>query len=138
VALWPTPEGRARAVQAYRDCRRAEQARHQEWEGDWQAPRSESVRRLVAEAFAPRTQLHDADQGEVLTASADIDDVSAEELAEMRAVAWGEFMAGETSLVTTTVDTLGRPAAERIYGADLVQRARKLAGGSSLMTIGRR
>ncbi|MGW3745940.1 transcriptional regulator [Streptomyces sp. NPDC005146] len=140
VALWPTAEGRARAVQAYRDSHRAKQARHQEWDGNWQAPRSMSVRRLVAEAFASRPQQADEDQGEVLTASAGIDDVSAEELAEMRATALGEFMTGETSLITTTRDTLGRPAAERIYGANLVQRALRLASGSrsSLMALGYR
>ncbi|WP_344384682.1 hypothetical protein [Streptomyces thermolineatus] len=33
VALWPTEEGWERAVQTYRDSRRAEKARHQEWEG---------------------------------------------------------------------------------------------------------
>jgi DNA-binding transcriptional ArsR family regulator len=62
VALWPTAEGRARAVTAYRDSRYAEQARHQEWEGLWQAPRSLATRRLVAEALAPQTQVSRQDE----------------------------------------------------------------------------
>ncbi|WP_331756483.1 MULTISPECIES: transcriptional regulator [unclassified Streptomyces] len=141
VALWPHAEGRARAVQAYRDSRRAEQARHQEWEGRWQAPRSESVRRLVAEAFIPRQeQPMDRTQGEVLPAETSIDDLAAEEVAELRATARGEFMRGETTLITSTVDAFGRPAAERLYGADLVQRALRFTSGSrsSLMTLGHR
>ncbi|MCX4821879.1 hypothetical protein OG883_18710 [Streptomyces sp. NBC_01142] len=56
----------------------------------------------------------------------------------MRATGLGEFMAGDTTLIMTTFDTLGPAAAEHIYGADLVRRARKLASSSSLMTIGRR
>ncbi|MEU3407516.1 transcriptional regulator [Streptomyces sp. NPDC006670] len=141
VALWPHAEGRARAVQAYRDSRRAEQARHQEWEGLWQAPRSESVRRLVAEAFIPRQeQPMDSRQGGVLLAETSIDDLAAEEVEELRATARGEFMRGETTLITSTVDAFGRPAAERIYGADLVQRALRFTSGSrsSLMTLGHR
>ncbi|MEU9083374.1 transcriptional regulator [Streptomyces sp. NPDC048357] len=140
AALWPHAEGRARAVQAYRDSRRAEQARHREWEGDWQAPRSESVRRLVADAFAPSPQQPYEGGGDVLAADAvmGVDDLSAEERAVLREQACSEFMYGETTLVTSTVDAYGRPAAERIYGADLVQRALRLASGSlsSLMTLG--
>nr|AAQ93523.1 hypothetical protein pSCL2.3.73.1 [Streptomyces clavuligerus] len=56
----------------------------------------------------------------------------------MRATAWGEFMAGDTTLIETTFDTLGPDATVAIFGADLVQRARKLTGGSSRMTVGRR
>ncbi|MFJ6053617.1 transcriptional regulator [Streptomyces sp. NPDC092307] len=138
VALWPHAEGRARAVQAYRDSRHAEQARHREWEGDWQAPRSESVRRLVAETFAPQQPYEDG--GDVLAADAvmGVDDLSAEERAVLRKQAEGEFMYGETTLITSTVDAYGRPATERIYGADLVQRALRLASGSrsSLMALG--
>ncbi|WP_327732913.1 hypothetical protein OG749_02615 [Streptomyces nojiriensis] len=141
VALWPTAEGRARAVQAYRDSRHAEQARHQEWEGHWQAPRSEAVRRLVAEAFIPRQeQPMDDTKGEVLPAETGIDDLTTEEVAELRATARSEFMRGETTLITSAVDALGRPAAERLYGADLVQRALRLTSSSwsSLMTLAHR
>ncbi|MGW6857822.1 transcriptional regulator [Streptomyces xanthophaeus] len=136
VALWPTEEGRERAVQAYRDSRRAEQARHQEWEGAWTPPRSESVRRLVADAFTPQQQHEES--VEMQPALNGIEDLSPEDLADMRATGMGEFMAGDTTLIMTTFDTLGPAAAVHIYGADLVQRARKLASSSSLMTVGRR
>ncbi|MCY0921150.1 helix-turn-helix domain-containing protein [Streptomyces sp. H27-G5] len=136
VALWPTEDGRQRAVQAYRDSRRAEQARHQEWEGAWTLPRSESVRRLVADAFTPQQQ-HE-EPVEMQPALRGIEDLNPEDLADMRATGMGEFMAGDTTLIMTTFDTLGPAAAEHIYGADLVQRARKLASSSSLMTVGRR
>ncbi|MFG2668851.1 winged helix-turn-helix domain-containing protein [Streptomyces sp. NPDC048387] len=136
VALWPTEEGRERAVQAYRDSRRAEKARHQEWEGDWQAPRSMAVRRMVAEAFAPQAQ--PSDQYESLPELGGVEDLSEQDLADMRATGWGEFMAGDTTLVMSTYDALGPAAAVHIFGADLVQRARKLASGSSLMNVGRR
>lgn len=136
AALWPTEEGRERAVQAYRDSRRAEKARHQEWEGPWQAPRSMAVRRMVAEAFAPRAQPYD--QGEPLPELGGVEDLSEQDVADMRATGWGEFMAGDTTLVMSTYDALGPAAAVHIFGADLVQRARKLASSSSLMTVGRR
>ncbi|MFD3665800.1 winged helix-turn-helix domain-containing protein [Streptomyces sp. NPDC058659] len=136
VALWPTEEGRQRAVQAYRDSRRAEKARHQEWEGAWTPPSSESVRRLVADAFTPQQQ-HE-EPVEMQPALNGIEDLSPEDLADMRATGMGEFMAGDTTLIMTTFDTLGPAAAVHIYGADLVQRARKLASSSSLMTVGRR
>ncbi|MFE2383162.1 helix-turn-helix domain-containing protein [Streptomyces misionensis] len=140
VALWPTEEGRERAVQAYRESRRAEKARHQEWEGAWQAPRSMAVRRMVAEAFAlqSRPQEQPCGQGESLPELVGVEDLSSEDLAAMRSTGWGEFMAGDTTLVLSTYDVLGPAAAVHIFGADLVQRARKLASGSSLMTVGRR
>ncbi|MFF7342010.1 winged helix-turn-helix domain-containing protein [Streptomyces sp. NPDC008163] len=136
VALWPTKEGRERAVQAYRDSRRAEKARHQEWEGAWQAPRSMAVRRMVAEAFAPQAQ--PSDQYEPLPELGGVEDLSEQDRAEMRATARGEYMAGDTTLVMSIYDGLGPAAAVHIFGADLVQRVRKLASGSSLMTVGRR
>ncbi|MGW1776224.1 helix-turn-helix domain-containing protein [Streptomyces sp. NPDC002104] len=136
VALWPTEKGRQRAVQAYRDSRRAEKARHQEWEGAWTPPSSESVRRLVADAFIPQQQHEES--VEMQPALNGIEDLSPEDLADMRATGMGEFMAGDTTLIMTTFDTLGPAAAVHIYGADLVQRARKLASSSSLMTVGRR
>lgn len=136
VALWPTEEGRERAVQAYRDSRRAEKARHQEWEGAWQAPRNMAVRRMVAEAFAPQEQ--PSGQGESLPELGGVEDLSPEDVADMRVTGWGEFMAGDTTLVMTTYDALGPAAAVHIFGADLVRRARKLASSSSLMTVGRR
>lgn len=113
-----------------------EKARHQEWEGAWQAPRSMAVRRMVAEAFAPQAQPYVPD--EALPELGGVEDLTPQDLADMRATGWGGFMAGDTTLVMTTYDALAPAAAVHIFGADLVQRARKLAGSSSLMTVGRR
>ncbi|WP_406155520.1 helix-turn-helix domain-containing protein (plasmid) [Streptomyces sp. NBC_01023] len=137
TALWPHAEDRARAVQGYRDSRRAEQARHQEWVGEWARPRSESVRRLVADAFTLNQQPYEV-LGEAKPALNGVDDLRPQDMADMRAAAWGEFMAGETGLVTMTDDLLGRPAAVTIFGTELVQRALRLANGSSLMSLGGR
>ncbi|MGW3982801.1 transcriptional regulator [Streptomyces mirabilis] len=143
VALWPNPEGRARAVQAYRDSRRAEQARHQEWEasGD-DAPRSQAARNLWGRAVDTVKQIARQQEqpasNEGPAGLVGIEGVSDEDLADMRARALNEFMAGETEFLMTTLDLLGRPATERIYGADLVRRAKKLAEASAQMTIGRR
>ncbi|MFD3680588.1 winged helix-turn-helix domain-containing protein [Streptomyces sp. NPDC058613] len=140
AAQWPTTEGRARAVQAYRDSRRAEQARHQEWEGHWQAPTSKSVRRLVIASIPRQQQPADDAQGEILPAQTGIDDLDQEQRRELRAMARGEFTRGETTLVTGAVDTFGQAAAERLYGADLVQRALRFTSGNrnSLMALGKK
>lgn len=138
TAQWPHAEGRARAVQAYRDSRRAEKARHQEWEGDWTPPRSESVRRLVANAFAPQQPQYDLPDGYQDAGETGPDVPGEEELKELRATAWQEFLLGRPDQVVMTLDTLGPAAAEQIYGADLVQRVRKLLSGTQLMTVGRR
>ncbi|MFC9622049.1 winged helix-turn-helix domain-containing protein [Streptomyces sp. NPDC056930] len=138
TAQWPHAEGRARAVQAYRDSRRAEKARHQEWEGDWTPPRSESVRRLVAAAFTPQQPQYDIPDRHQDARETGPDVPGEEELKEFRATAWQEFMLGRPDQVITTLDTLGPAAAEQIYGPELVQRVRKLISGTSLMTVGRR
>ncbi|MFI9588053.1 hypothetical protein ACIHCQ_41150 [Streptomyces sp. NPDC052236] len=91
----------------------------------------------MAEAFAPQPQQHE-DLGDATPAPDGTQGPGEQELAQLRATAWGEFMVGDTTHVVMTLNTLGRPATERIYGAELVQHVRKLAGGSSLMTIGRR
>ncbi|MER5974601.1 transcriptional regulator [Streptomyces sp. NPDC002055] len=147
-----TPAKRADAVEQWRGAQEAARrdrvqqvrARTERYDGDWHAPSSRAVQEEVEAAFA---QVRDAanggrhqDQDDV----ADDQDLEAElseqELAQLRADAWGQLMEGETDLVMTAVNSLGPPAAERIYGAELVHRARQIASGSrsSLMTYGRR
>ncbi|MFD5098921.1 helix-turn-helix domain-containing protein [Streptomyces albidochromogenes] len=138
TAQWPHAEGRARAVQAYRDSRRAEKARHQEWEGDWTPPRSESVRRLVADALTAKQPQYDLPDDHQNAGETGPDVPGEEELKEFRATAWQEFMLGRPDQVITTLDTLGPAAAEEIYGADLVQRVRKLLSSTHQMTVARR
>ncbi|MGW0669804.1 helix-turn-helix domain-containing protein [Streptomyces sp. NPDC002746] len=138
TAQWPHAEGRARAVQAYRDSRCAEKARHQEWEGDWTPPRSESVRRLVAAALTPQQPQYDLPDSHQDAGETGPDVPCEKELKELRAVAWQEFMLGRPDQVVMTLGTLGPAAAEQIYGAELVRRVRKLLSGTQLMTVGRR
>ncbi|MFI0020212.1 transcriptional regulator [Streptomyces griseus] len=137
VALWPTEQGRERAVEEYRDSRRAEKARHQEWEGNWTQPRSMVVRRLVAEAMPPQYPQHGLPDDYQDAGESGPDVPSEEELKEFRAVAWQEYMLGRPDQVITTLDTLGPDAAVQIYGPELVKRVRKLISGTQLMTVGR-
>ncbi|MEW2458755.1 transcriptional regulator [Streptomyces albus] len=117
-------------------------ARTERYEADWEAPTSRAVRREVEAAFAKVKEAanggphqNDVTDGQALEA-----ELREHELAQLRTDAWGQYMAGETDLVMTAVNAMGRPAAERIYGAELVQRAHRIASGShsSLMTYGRR
>lgn len=149
TTILDTPEKRAAAVEDWRAAQEAVRrerilqvrARHERFEGNWQTPTSRAVQKRVEAAFAEAFDLKPVDEpGEALPELAGPQDLTVEELQEMRAAAWGELMAGETTLVTSAVEMLGRPAAEHLYGPDLVRRARQLAAGarSSLMAIGRR
>ncbi|MER5501280.1 hypothetical protein ABT096_29325 [Streptomyces sp. NPDC002561] len=77
-------------------------------------------------------------QGQALPELGGVEDLSDKDLADMRATGWGEFMAGDTTLVMSTVDALGPAATEYDFGAELLQRAHRLTVSSSLMTIGHR
>ncbi|MEV7981511.1 hypothetical protein [Streptomyces sp. NPDC086519] len=59
-----------------------------------------------------------------------------QDLADARAASAGELMRGETTLILSAVDAVGRVAAERVYGVCLMRRALLLENGSrsSLMT----
>ncbi|MFJ2565800.1 transcriptional regulator [Streptomyces sp. NPDC087568] len=147
-----TPEKRADAIEQWRGAQEAARrhriqqvrARTERYEGDWDAPSSRAVQREVEAAFAQVREAANGgrhqDQDDVADDQGLEAELSEQELAQLRADAWGQFMAGETDLVMTAVNAMGRPAAERIYGAELVQRARQIASGSrsSLMTYGRR
>ncbi|MFH0246170.1 winged helix-turn-helix domain-containing protein [Streptomyces sp. HK10] len=136
-----TAAKRADAVNRWREdveaARRARirqvRARAERYDGDWQAPRSAAVRRLVAEAFAPRPEAHTA--AETLPALDGPQDLTVEELQAMRDAAWAEYMQGDTALVTSAVEAFGRPAAEAMYGLDLVQRALHLSRRSPRMSL---
>ncbi|MGW4596999.1 transcriptional regulator [Streptomyces sp. NPDC004457] len=147
-----TPEKRADAIEQWRGAQEAARrhriqqvrARAERYEGDWDAPSSRAVQREVEAAFAKVREAANGsrhqDQDDVADDQALEAELSEQELAQLRADAWGQFMAGETDLVMTAVNAMGRPAAERLYGAELVHRARQIASGSrsSLMTYGRR
>ncbi|MFH9090503.1 transcriptional regulator [Streptomyces sp. NPDC017673] len=147
-----TPAKRADAVEQWRGAQEAARrhriqqvrARTERYEGDWDAPTSRAVQREVEAAFAKVREAANGgrhqDQDDVADDQALDAELSEQELAQLRADAWGQFMAGETDLVMTAVNAMGPAAAERIYGAELVHRARQIASGSrsSLMTYGRR
>nr|WP_024126501.1 helix-turn-helix domain-containing protein [Streptomyces sp. FR1]AHE39120.1 Hypothetical protein pFRL3_343 [Streptomyces sp. FR1] len=131
VAQWHAAEEAARRhrIQSVRQ-------RNERFDGDWQAPRSAAVQRMVAEAIAATAT--PSTPGEALPDLAGPQDLTAEELQVMRQTAWAEFMHGDTSLVTSAVEVFGRDAAESMYGTALVQRVLGLSGHSTLMSLGRR
>ncbi|MGW8954677.1 transcriptional regulator [Streptomyces sp. NPDC055709] len=147
-----TPEKRAAAVEQWRGAQEARRrhriqqvrARTEWYEGGWEAPTSRAVQLEVEAAFAQVRETATGGRHQDQQDAADDQDagleLSEQEVADLRATARGEFMRGETTLVTSTVDMFGRPAAKRIYGPDLVQRALRLASGSrsSLMALGHR
>ncbi len=147
-----TPAKRTAAVKQWRAAQetarreRIQQVRDrtERYEADWDAPTSRAVRREVEAAFAKAKEAANGgrhqDQDDVTDDQALAAELSEQELAQLRLDAWGQYMAGETDLVMTAVNAMGRPAAERIYGTELVQRARRIASGSHspLMTYGRR
>ncbi|MGW4951550.1 transcriptional regulator [Streptomyces parvulus] len=147
-----TPAKRADAVAQWRGAQEAARRHHiqrvrarmDRYEGDWDAPTSRAVRREVEEAFAQVKEV--ANGGRRQGRNEVTDDQPAErepseqELAELRAVAWGELMHGEATLISSTVAALGPVGGQRVYGKELVRRALQLEAGfrSSLMTRGHR
>ncbi|WP_327713741.1 helix-turn-helix domain-containing protein (plasmid) [Streptomyces sp. NBC_00464] len=146
-----TPAKRGGAIEQWRGAQEAARrhriqqvrARSERFEGDWDAPSSQAVRRQVNEVFTavfhPQPQPA-APQEEAMPDVSGMEDLEAAELAQVRAEARERLMLGDTSLITVAVDGMGRESAEQLYGADLVRRALQLASGarSSLMTYGRR
>ena len=148
VTILDTPAKRAEAVAQWRAAQEAARrhriqqvrAQRERFEGDWEAPRSSAVARQVSQAFA---HVHEVANGGRNHDQAPAADALSEQglvdpqFDQMRAQAEGELMRGVTDLIELAVDAMGREAAERIYGADLVRRARQLASAarSSLMTL---
>jgi DNA-binding transcriptional ArsR family regulator len=144
-----TPEKRVVAVEDWRAAQEAARrhrieqvrARSERFEGDWQAPVSRAVQREVENAFAQVSAAASGGRLQGRERAADDQvaplELSEQEVEDLRATAQGQLMRGETDLIEGTVTALGREAAERIYGAGLVRRARQLAEAarSSHMTI---
>lgn len=131
VAQW-----HAAAEAARRHRIQSVRQRSERFDGDWQAPRSVAVQRMVADAIAAAAA--PAAPAEALPDLTGPRDLTDEELQVMRQTAWAEFMHGDTALVTSAVEAFGRATAESMYGTDLVQRALRLSGHSALMSLGRR
>jgi hypothetical protein len=151
VTVLDTPEKRAAAVEQWRGAQEAARrhriqqvrADRERYEGDWEAPSSRAVQREVEAAFAQVRGLEHGgrqqDQDHVDDDQAVELELSEQDLADLRATAEGQLMRGETDLITGTVNAMGRATAERIYGEELVCRARQLASvaHSSHITVGR-
>ncbi|MYZ34412.1 MULTISPECIES: hypothetical protein [unclassified Streptomyces] len=115
-------------------------ARTERFDGDATLPSSPAVQRDLTAAITQVKHAAAGHQDHAADDQAAEAELTEQALEELRAVAWGQFMEGETDLVMTAVNSMGRPAAERIYGTDLVQRARRIASSSrsSRLTYGRR
>ena len=101
-------------------------------------PRSAAVRRevdqLLEHALVPKPAAGDG--ASALPDLAGPQDLTDGELRDMRRAAAAELMSGETMLIGIAVDMWGGAVAERMYGVDLVHRARLLDGTTSLTTLG--
>ncbi|MGW1172000.1 transcriptional regulator [Streptomyces sp. NPDC002550] len=151
VTTLDTPEKRAHAVEQWRCAQESARRHHiqqvrartERFDGDWQAPTSLAVLRDVEQAFA---QVHAVTSGgrhqQPLKTHDHCEDVALtdQQVEEMQDRARCELMRGQTDLIDLAVDSMGREAAERFYGAELVRRARQIASAarSSHMSIGRR
>ncbi|MCX5216187.1 helix-turn-helix domain-containing protein [Kitasatospora sp. NBC_00240] len=122
--LYDSPRKRTAIVDWWRDSRQAEHARHDEWSTVWAAPRRSAVVHLVSNAL--RSLHRPAPAGDALPDLDGIDDLADEEITQLRTAAWREYLAGESTLIGTAVDTMGQPEAERLYGTELVRRTLRL------------
>jgi DNA-binding transcriptional ArsR family regulator len=126
--LFDTPAKRANLVAWWRDSRHATRERHAEWSSSWAAPRSNAVTRLVRDAFAASRR-----QQQFVELPQEPTDA---EHAEVRTLAWRQYLAGQPELVASALALVGRDKAEQIYGADLVERVVRLTATTSHLTTG--
>lgn len=140
-----TPAKRADAVEQWRGAQEAARrhriqqvrARTERYEDDWQPPSSGSVRLEVEAAFAQVREMEHGgrrqNQDHVGDGQDEILELGGEELAALIAAAEGELMGGETTLITA----FDSETAVRIFGEELVRRARQIErlAHSSLTTI---
>ncbi|MFC9817318.1 transcriptional regulator [Streptomyces virginiae] len=120
-----TPAARAGLVSDWRDSRIATARRHQELEALPQGPRSRAAQAAWLPYLTARQALpsdYDKTAGTVVDQHVD-PGLSAQEAADMRALGWSEYRNGQNSLVRSIVSSSGRPAAEQIFGVELVHRA---------------
>jgi hypothetical protein len=122
--LHPTPEGRAVLVARWRDSRRAEQTRHSEWGGAWRAPINGAVAAMVDLALRALGNQGGPEEMPLLDGIADL---TPDEISDLRTTAHSEYLAGRTTLIEAALSSLGEEDAVRLYGSELVSRARRLA-----------
>lgn len=134
--LYNTPERRAAIVTWWQDSRRAEQARHTEWDGQWQAPSSRAVAREVDAALsqlqAGTTPEEDhpgyevGDDGLV-----DLQQLTRDEIIDLRAAARKDPL-----LIRTTIAACGEHYARRLFSNRLVDQLLRLTGTGRLVLHG--
>ncbi|MFE4577424.1 transcriptional regulator [Streptomyces chartreusis] len=140
-----TPAKRADAVEQWSGAQEAARrhriqqvrARTERYEDDWQPPSSGSVRLEVEAAFAQVREMEHGgrrqNQDHVGDGQDEVLELGGEELTALIAAAEGELMGGETTLITA----FDPETAVRIFGEELVRRARQIErlAHSSLTTI---
>ncbi|MFJ8017402.1 transcriptional regulator [Streptomyces sp. NPDC096339] len=135
-----TPEARAAMVSDWRDSRIAAARRHQELEAIPQGPRSQAAQDEWLPYLTARQALaadYDKTAGTVVDQHVDLG-LSAQEVADMRDLGWTEYRHGQNSLVSSIVTSSGRPAAELIFGTELVHRALNIPRPTRPTTIAHR
>ncbi|WP_107471292.1 ArsR family transcriptional regulator [Streptomyces monashensis] len=130
VAQWQTATEAARRHRIQTVRQRSEHC-----SADWLAPSSHAVQRLVADAIA--ATLAPSRHDDALSEPATSQNLTDADLQVLRATARAEYMQGETALITSAVEILGRPSAEAMYGPDLVHRALLLAKGLERIKVHR-
>ncbi|MFC7924910.1 transcriptional regulator [Streptomyces cinereoruber] len=133
-----TPAKRADTVARWRGAQEAQRrhdiervrAERERYEGDWQNPASRAVRSEVDGAVAqlknlsrPVVQALPDDSSDPGAASYEVGD---SEFEDMRAAALAELKVGVTSLITDTIHGCGYDEALRVYGDELMSRARRI------------
>ncbi|MFJ5142750.1 transcriptional regulator [Streptomyces sp. NPDC088707] len=144
-----TPAKRADAVAQWRGAQEAQRrhdikrvrAERDRYEGDWQNPASRAVRTEVDGAIAQlnnlsRTAAQDLPDDPFASGAASYQ-VGDDEFAELRAAAQDGLAHGDTSLINDTIHACGPEDALRVYGPELISRARRIdqIRRSSLTTL---
>ncbi|WP_327310078.1 helix-turn-helix domain-containing protein (plasmid) [Streptomyces sp. NBC_01298] len=135
-----TPEARAGLVSGWRDSRIAAARRHQELEAVPQGPRSQAAKAEWLRYDTVRQALpsdYDKTSGTVVDQHVG-HAMSAQEAAEMRALAKEEYSNGKNDLIRVIITDFGRGAAEVIFGAELVRRALNIPRPTRPMTSANR
>lgn len=131
--LYDTETKRQKIVTWWRESRRAEQDRHAEWLGDWQAPASRAVARQVDEVFTQmQASAHDGPAFDAFDAGddgmADLEQLTPDEVIDLRAAALKD-----PGLIRTTIAECGEPYARRLFTHHLVDQLQRLRGTGRLV-----
>ncbi|MFB7031531.1 MULTISPECIES: transcriptional regulator [unclassified Streptomyces] len=144
-----TPAKRADAIAQWRGAQEARRrhdiervrAERERYEGDWQDPTSRAVRTEVDDAVAQlkglsRPVVQDLPDDSSGPGAASYE-VGESEFADIRAAARDGLAHGDTSLINDTVHACGPDEALRVYGPELISRARRIdqIRRSSLTTL---